>query len=65
MAVATEASARLFEPPDGDSVRRPSLEDSILGVWEELTLEGVAECPVCHGPMRAAAVCESCGSDLA
>jgi hypothetical protein len=64
LAVATETSARLFEPPDGGSVRRPSLEDSILGVWEELTVEGVAACPVCNGPMRAASACERCGSEL-
>jgi len=56
---ATEPSAeRLFEP-DG-----LTLEDTILGVWEDLTGEGRAECPVCGGRMRAAGGCEGCGSRL-
>jgi hypothetical protein len=51
---------RLFEPPGGEI----SLEDSILGVWEDLTRRGDAGCPVCGGRIHAGADCESCGSAL-
>ena len=51
---------RLIEPPGGEV----SLEDSILGVWEDLTRRGDAGCPVCGGLMHASAGCESCGSGL-
>jgi hypothetical protein len=64
LAVVTETPARLFEPRDPEAGARPSLEDAILGVWEELTVEGVAECPVCSGPLRAASACERCGAEL-
>jgi hypothetical protein len=53
---------RLFEPqrPDGGV----TLEERLLAVWEDLTREGHAGCPVCGGRMRAAGGCEHCGSDL-
>jgi hypothetical protein len=51
---------RLFEPPGGEV----SLEDSILGAWEDLTLRGDAGCPVCGGRMHAAGHCPDCGSEL-
>jgi tRNA(Ile2) C34 agmatinyltransferase TiaS len=55
----TERSAmRLFEAPG------LTLEDVVLGAWEDLVAGGPAECPVCGGSMRAAGGCESCGSDL-
>ena len=55
-----EASApRLFEPGG------VTLEDAVLGVWEDLVEHGCAECPVCGGSMSAAGGCESCGSELA
>jgi hypothetical protein len=58
---ATGRSAqRLFEPRAG----RVSLEDAILGAWEDLTATGSAECSVCGGRMRAAAGCQTCGSEL-
>jgi hypothetical protein len=51
---------RLFQPrPDG-----ASLEDRVLGVWEDLTRDGRAECPVCGGRLRAGAACDGCGSEL-
>jgi hypothetical protein len=50
-------SATLFEPP------RVTLEDIVLGVWEDLRLEGHAECPVCAAEMTPAG-CESCGTAL-
>jgi hypothetical protein len=49
---------RLFEP--GGS----TLEDVVLGLWEELVAEGRAECPVCGGSITPAAGCESCGAEL-
>ena len=49
---------RLFQPSG------LTLEDVILGAWEDLVAGGPAECPVCHGRMHVAAGCESCGSDL-
>jgi tRNA(Ile2) C34 agmatinyltransferase TiaS len=55
----TERSAmRLFEP------HGLTLEDTILGAWEDLVAGSPAECPVCGGRMRAAGGCDSCGSDL-
>ena len=54
----TERSARLFEP------HGLTLEDVILGAWEDLAAGGPAECPVCRGRLRAVGGCESCGSDL-
>ena len=57
--LAAEPSAeRLFEPGG------LTLEDTILDVWEDLTGEGRAECPVCGGRMRIAEGCEGCGSAL-
>ncbi len=55
---ATERSARLFEP------QGLTLEDLILGAWEDLVAGSPAECPVCGGKLRAAAGCGSCGADL-
>jgi tRNA(Ile2) C34 agmatinyltransferase TiaS len=56
---ATERSAmRLFEPHGS------TLEDMVLGAWEDLVAGNPAECPVCGGHMRAAGGCEDCGSDL-
>jgi hypothetical protein len=56
----TERSApRLFEP------KGLTLEDTILGAWEDLLAGGPAECPVCGGSMRVAGGCHSCGADLA
>jgi hypothetical protein len=55
----TEGSAmRLFEP------KGLTLEDTILGAWEDLTAGSPAECPVCGGQMRVAGGCGDCGSDL-
>jgi hypothetical protein len=54
----TERSARLFEP------HGLTLEDVILGAWEDLAAGGPAECPVCGGSMPTVGGCDSCGSDL-
>jgi hypothetical protein len=50
-------SGRLFESSGS------TLEDRILGAWEDLGLEGETSCPVCHGRLQRAG-CESCGSAL-
>ncbi len=49
---------RLFEP------HGLTLEDVVLGAWEDLVAGDPAECPVCGGSMRIAGGCRSCGSDL-
>ena len=49
---------RLFQPSGS------TLEDVILGVWEDLTAGGPAECPVCRGRMHVSSGCADCGSDL-
>ena len=48
---------RLFEP------RGETLEDVILGAWEDLAAGRRAECPVCGGSMSLID-CKSCGSEL-
>jgi hypothetical protein len=51
-------ATRLFEP------REPTLEDSVLAVWDVLVTDGRAECPVCGAAMSASAGCSECGSEL-
>jgi len=48
---------RLFEP------RGETLEDVVLGAWEDLEAGRHAECPVCGGSMSLLD-CSSCGSEL-
>ena len=52
-------AARLFDPPGGEL----TLEESILGVWDELAREGEAGCPVCGGRIQAHG-CGDCASAL-
>lgn len=52
------SASRLFEPGG------VTLEDAILGAWEELVAEGRAECPVCGGRLGMLRGCEDCGSEL-
>ena len=40
-----------------------SLEDVVLGAWEDLSVEGRAGCPVCGGSMTPAG-CQDCASEL-
>ena len=54
----TEQSAQLPFEPAGSS-----LEELILGAWEDLALQQRADCPVCGSELRAAG-CTSCGSQL-
>jgi hypothetical protein len=55
----TESSTqRLFEPGG------LTLEDTVLGAWEELVANGRVECPVCGGAMSMLTGCEGCGSEL-
>ncbi len=55
---AKAPAPRLFEPGG------TTLEDLVLGVWDELVAEGRAECPVCGGWIAPSAGCESCGAEL-
>jgi len=52
------SAQRLFEPGG------LTLEDVVLGAWEELVADGRAECPVCGGAMSMLDGCAGCGSDL-
>ena len=52
------SAQRLFESSGS------TLEDSILGAWEDLAANGRAECPVCRDPVLTADGCSSCGSNL-
>lgn len=52
-----DSAARLFEPSGS------TLEDIVLGAWEDLRLNGSAECPVCAGELGPSG-CETCGSEL-
>jgi hypothetical protein len=56
---AEPPAQHLFEP------QGPTLEDSILATWDELTTAGRVACPVCSGEMSRANGCKSCGSELA
>jgi hypothetical protein len=40
-----------------------TLEDTVLGVWEDLVVGGSARCPVCGGSLTPDS-CEGCGSEL-
>ena len=68
-AVATRERPAGTERPQRDDQRAPlfddglTLEDRILGVWEELVVEGSARCPVCGGSISPEG-CGDCGSEL-
>ena len=49
---------RLFEPQE------PTLEDSVLALWDVLVTDGRAQCPVCGATISASAGCSECGSEL-
>jgi len=53
----TRSVGRLFEPSGS------TLEDRILGAWEDLDERGRTECPVCRGELEPAG-CQSCGAEL-
>ena len=57
-ASSSGAPSTLFEPGG------TTLEESILGVWDELVAEGNTACPVCGDSMSAAGGCEACGAEL-
>jgi hypothetical protein len=52
------SAGRLFEPSGS------TLEDMVLGAWEDLTARGHAECPVCHSDELEPSGCARCGSEL-
>ena len=53
---------RSAQPPF--AAARPTLEDTILGAWEDLVLDGRTQCPVCSGEVLTADGCTDCGSHL-
>jgi hypothetical protein len=52
------STGRLFEPAGS------TLEDIVLGAWEDLVVNGRSECPVCHKGELGISGCRSCGSEL-
>lgn len=70
-AVTTEPESASFltRPQTASPVTRlfeaagPTLEDVVLGAWEDLVVEGRATCPVCSGELEPQG-CISCGSEL-
>jgi hypothetical protein len=42
----------------------PTLEQLILGAWEDLVADGRTACPVCGGGMSPLGGCTRCGSEL-
>jgi len=63
LELAPGASPRRVEARGHRRPSRPTLEDVILGAWEDLGARGLADCPVCHGPLEPAG-CRGCGSHL-
>ena len=69
-AVATEATAPIRRPDLAETAQHlfessgSTLEDRILGAWEDLAATGRAECPVCRQEALTAAGCPGCGSHL-
>jgi hypothetical protein len=55
---AEPPAQRLFEP------QGPTLEDSILATWQDLTSTDRATCPVCSGEITRANGCSTCGTEL-
>jgi hypothetical protein len=69
-AVATAAADAIRRPDLAETAQRlfeskgSTLEEIILGAWEDLSTRGRARCPVCRGEVLSAAGCEGCGSQL-
>jgi hypothetical protein len=70
---AHPAECRQVAPPAAEGRGRRTLDELIVGVWEDLTAHHAAACPVCGDAMRprygsgAAPVggrCTGCGSTL-
>jgi hypothetical protein len=70
---ASGADPRWEAPPAAEGRGRRTLDDLIVGVWEDLTARHAAACPMCGASMRprygsgAAPVggrCTGCGSTL-
>ena len=71
-AVAAPLAAGALGTPTS---RRPTLDDLLVGAWEDLRAAHAADCPVCGGTMLsrrgagpaagATGACEDCGSVLA
>ena len=71
VASREHAPVAVERPQRGDRSRLfddgVTLEDRVLGTWEDLVAEGRAACPVCGGSMAATAghaACGGCGSEL-
>lgn len=64
---ATHSARRLASGEVAPGSEPSTLEDVLLGAWEDLASRGRAECLVCGGPLEsgpAGADCSGCGSAL-
>jgi hypothetical protein len=70
MTVATREPGVVHEPKPGRSSSRlfepegATLEDAVLRIWDDLLVDGRADCPVCRSAMTQAGRCEGCGAEL-
>jgi hypothetical protein len=65
MELAAEPGALRQDGSDGrQGPSGSTLEDLVLGAWEDLGARGRARCPVCGDRLEPAA-CAACGSSLA
>ena len=70
---ARDGDPRRDAPPAAEGRGGSTLDDLIVGVWEDLTAHHAAACPVCSEPMRprygsgpgpVGGRCTGCGSTL-
>ena len=70
LATETPRNGGSAEPRTGGSAQKLfepgglTLEDVVLGAWEELVADGRADCPVCGGALSMLDGCAQCGSDM-
>ena len=65
------AATSLLSVGNRPAARRPTLDELLVGAWEDLRTAAAADCPVCGGTMLSrrgagpAGACEDCGASLA
>ena len=65
-------STTLVSVGERPAARRPTLDELLVGAWEDLRTAAAAACPVCDGTMLSrrgsgpatSGSCEDCGSEL-
>jgi hypothetical protein len=65
------AATSLLNVGDRPAARRPTLDELLVGAWEDLRTAAATDCPVCGGTMLSrrgagpAGSCEDCAAELA